>query len=1624
MSSYPPPYEYWNDPNSLDAELERERRLREVELGGGNPEDPWSNQGRILQNVPSINQRAPLQELPVRPFRQEPPDIEDKTKPYIEDAASAIRDAALSTPDVLSRVQHQVKDVVDTASNYYAGQRIPTLEHPAEIGDIFGPGTELRNRALRGDVTPSEELAGGSVEDILGSKGVNPYVSKFAGGVARSVTGLGTDPVSLGLMVGGVGGGNPLLRQGFKGVMAHNVGEDIGAGIESYQRQGISPELAGIAGKGAVDYGMFAGPELYDAFRSGGRFNPEHATGEVVPESGPARLNEPQQGGQYNVNPQDIIDAEFRAVEDHPYGRFSANEVGAAGDVERVKRELGATKEAPVTQVPLADKQAELLNGRENPFGLTPVPQFSKGVQVPENHPSLVGPESVVPPLSQEEDIIKPSKMEAEGGKLGVGFSPKFIKTVTDNLYSGNIGKIATKEAIQNAVDSLRGVPGSEKNGQIDVGVDTKSNEILARDNGTGMSPDIAKTSFLDIGDSVKPGGASGGFGIGIKSALANSHEFTLDTTWTDPTTGKTYNTVIKGDSDKWLSGQIPAPIITEMPPGSETGTTVHFKLSKPIDEPSTQEYLANFKDTHKLPYKTNLILNNKELKGVRHLLPEHFNTTPLTELHLPGSDVSIEGSKKYEKNNYIDYQVLNHGLPQFGGYVRLENEVPVPSRVVIDIKSHEGPESDNYPFKPDREHLKPEVESAISNYFKNELEQTHLRNESESLKNAILNAPKIAGSIKGRSVIDSSSDKRFTSLTDSISKDKNWGKFADAIEPVFDRLKERLSKWNPAYSGAKFHGFGLGYSGGHDYLGINIPAGKFLPNEVGPETKWILKQEDGLTYDKYNSRESAEAAWNKIIKRGAEGVAEFENAGSWKVEPESNASVKNIILLNPPAILEEVLNDLDSGIITREDIPRDLSRHIVATIGHEILHEVQRGHEEKFTGDQTRIQARILDEIVSSSNELEQFFVENPSALLAIDRTTSEYSQLKSTSGGAGEDIFGKIASHAKGRSKSGAGKAGTSASNAEGIKSGETLAPSSEGLGKDEVIGRAKSDVVSGGSGGEVSKEPVSPDEIQAIAKALREKGKTDEQIRAVIESEFSAAPEDLTAHIPERVVPKAEPKKSDKVIGYTVELSNGKAIRNVIADTPEAAIQKIRDLHAKSPILPEGVEPVQAVTADQYKMRKESGLTTASKGGKGGGGSKPPEPPNKSEDPIPGEESVDPESKPGSKLLQIWQEANAFSRALKTAFDVSFIGRQGLFQSIAHPSAGLKTLTNTFKGFSTKQFDKIDSAIKDMPTYELSQEAGLYHADPKKVEGKEEFFQSKFAGKIPGVQTSERAFTAAANTLRSAVFEILSKPHLKLGKDFESDPELFKGIARYINVSTGRGDIKWLTQSKFFNAVLYSPKFSSSRLQMLGADPTFYYKLPREMKWQAAKDWAKYATFIMAVQGLASLAGMKTEDDPTSPNFGKVSLGKTHVDFSAGMQPFMRVIAETVLGRKKSTSGKRYSTSDVRQPGVGKLNLPGEVGNFLRQRLAPIPSTVLNTAFRQNAIGQPTSIRSEAENLFAPMAPADIYDSAKIPGGHPELAIPSALFGLGTQTYDPNAFKRGKKSVGPYRGNVVPR
>lgn len=353
---------------------------------------------------------------------------------------------------------------------------------------------------------------------------------------------------------------------------------------------------------------------------------------------------------------------------------------------------------------------------------------------------------------------------------------------------------------------------------------------------------------------------------------------------------------------------------------------------------------------------------------------------------------------------------------------------------------------------------------------------------------------------------------------------------------------------------------------------------------------------------------------------------------------------------------------------------------------------------------------------------------------------------------------------------------------------------------------------------------------------------------------------------------------------------------------------------------------------------------------------------------------------------------------ARAVMTSMDFSGVLRQGGFVALGNPARAAKALSPMFRAFASKEASHaINTALLDPdknPNAPLYARAKLYIAPDEStsgsLSGQEEAFMSRLIGKIPLVAGSQRAYVTFLNVLRAQTFDALTAT---LARNGEVTTEEAQAIANYVNAATGRGGLgKMEGAATALNTVFFAPRYVASRFQVLTGQPIWGGNA--RTRKLIAGEYGKAVAGLGLVFALGALAGAEFEDDPTSADFLKLKFGNTRIDPMMGLAQVTTLLSRSAKGI--------YSTITGTDP-EGFRN--GTVaGRFLRSKLAPVPSALVNLTEGKNIVGEDVTPGTEAARLVVPMSFGEIADVMEEQGIARGTAFALLnMFGMGVQHYE---------------------
>jgi hypothetical protein len=426
--------------------------------------------------------------------------------------------------------------------------------------------------------------------------------------------------------------------------------------------------------------------------------------------------------------------------------------------------------------------------------------------------------------------------------------------------------------------------------------------------------------------------------------------------------------------------------------------------------------------------------------------------------------------------------------------------------------------------------------------------------------------------------------------------------------------------------------------------------------------------------------------------------------------------------------------------------------------------------------------------------------------------------------------------------------------------------------------------------------------------------------------------------------------------------------------------------------------------------------------------------------------------------SRAKRYWDNVfDLFSmgRFLKASTDLSAIANQGNFALFSHPVLSMRQLGGMWKAMQSDTNQKIINAkIRELPEYKSGEmkRAGLYLSldagpnDP--LQRQEEAMASRWVDKIPKrygggiLRATSRAYTTYLDLIRVATYLSL-KNNLVEGGWFmqpqETTPERLQSVANLINNGTGRGSLgsgrfgAGMSQAApFLNTFLFAPRFGVSRFAMALGIPL--WTASKGTKVLIAKEYTKYLAGLTTAMILYSMFqdedDKEMEFDPTSSDFGKVLFDNQRVDVMGGFQQPLVFLLRLLFGEYKNSKGLIKPLREGDRP----LNLFREtpltdkpkftdrsgavvVGDFLRYKLSPTASLLLNTIQGKTPVGERTDLMSEVITMPVPLIIDQMYETAKAQQDDPFMAallMGSGVVGVRTSNQDPKEDRSKAKTA----------
>jgi hypothetical protein len=379
--------------------------------------------------------------------------------------------------------------------------------------------------------------------------------------------------------------------------------------------------------------------------------------------------------------------------------------------------------------------------------------------------------------------------------------------------------------------------------------------------------------------------------------------------------------------------------------------------------------------------------------------------------------------------------------------------------------------------------------------------------------------------------------------------------------------------------------------------------------------------------------------------------------------------------------------------------------------------------------------------------------------------------------------------------------------------------------------------------------------------------------------------------------------------------------------------------------------------------------------------------------------------------------------FARAVQTGYELSATLRQGAFYTLGFPKQAIPALLKSIEAAFSKRADfALHDDLMKRPNH-LEYMAGKLEttAADGPLSHREEALRSRIASwlsqtegwkwAVPrwaaeGLLGSERAFRSFSNTMRADLFDYMkaSVDASRPGTWSEDDAKVLGSAA---NTISGRPQME---HAVAWGRVLYAPRWVWSRALLAVGQPL--WKGDKATRLAVGKVYVRAALGMVAFQAIKHLFYWlaaddddhkpKYEIDPRSSDFAKTRLGDTRLDSGAGINQLAVLAARLATGQTKRQSGEIV---DIRGDNAkyGADDTVDVMSRFLRTKLAPLPSGVIDWIAGENVVGEKTSVGKIIGDRLMPMTWSDIWDAEKelnVPQG--TVAAIEAFLGTGVSTY----------------------
>ena len=359
---------------------------------------------------------------------------------------------------------------------------------------------------------------------------------------------------------------------------------------------------------------------------------------------------------------------------------------------------------------------------------------------------------------------------------------------------------------------------------------------------------------------------------------------------------------------------------------------------------------------------------------------------------------------------------------------------------------------------------------------------------------------------------------------------------------------------------------------------------------------------------------------------------------------------------------------------------------------------------------------------------------------------------------------------------------------------------------------------------------------------------------------------------------------------------------------------------------------------------------------------------------------------------------------SVSMVATLDNSFVGRQGIFAFMTHPTRWWQGAKNSFIDFAKTMGgknarDALMADIYSRPRY-LSGEYQKARIIPKT----EEQFPTSLPERVPVAgrvfTASENAFVGSGIRMRLGIYDLLADRQVKNGVDMMTGGQA-EALGKMVNSLTARGQWGKKGEPAVVRLILWAPKMLKGYIDVLtmhglgsGLETSFARR-------EAAKNLFKIITDVATVMAIANaIKPGSAETNPTSTAFGTIKANNTYFDYTGGAKGLVVLAARLLTGERKSVvTGKTIKY----EPGFGKRTRWDAILDFLANKFNPPASMIRDWLRGYTWGGKKFTWPDAAYRAFTPISMQQAIELGDDPSADEIAGVLADTLGVSAQVYE---------------------